>query len=106
MEAPVHTRQEILERLRRLSTELREMGVERLGLFGSFSRDEARADSDVDILVEFEPEARVGLIRLAGMELDLGELLGRKVDMRTPQDLSRHFRDEVLRQAEMLHETR
>jgi len=80
--------------------------IRKLALFGSALREDFRPDSDVDILVEFEPEARVGLIRLAGMELDLSELLGRKVDMRTPQDLSRHFRDEVLREAEMLHEAR
>ena len=80
--------------------------IRKLALFGSALGEDFRPDSDVDILVEFEPEARVGLIRLAGMELDLSELLGRKVDMRTAQDLSPHFRDEVLRQAEMLHETR
>lgn len=80
--------------------------IRKLALFGSALRDDFRPDSDVDILVEFEPEARVGLIRLAGMELDLSELLGRKVDLRTPQDLSRHFRDEVVQQAETLHETR
>jgi uncharacterized protein len=79
--------------------------IRKLALFGSALREDFRPDSDVDILVEFEPEARVGLIRLAGMELELSELLGRKVDMRTPEDLSRHFRDEVLQQAEMLHET-
>ena len=78
----------------------------KLALFGSALREDFRPDSDVDILVEFEPKARVGLIRLAGMELDLSELLRRKVDMRTPQDLSPYFRDEVLQQAETLHETR
>jgi uncharacterized protein len=79
--------------------------IRKLALFGSVLREDFRSDSDVDILVDFEPESRVGLIRLAGMELELSELLGRKVEMRTPQDLSRYFRDEVLRQAEMIHET-
>jgi predicted nucleotidyltransferase len=76
-------------------------GVRRLALFGSVLRDDFRADSDVDVLVEFEPEQRVGYLRLARMELELSGLLGRKVDLRTPAELSRYFRDEVLRTAEV-----
>lgn len=79
--------------------------IRKLSLFGSALREDFRPDSDVDLLVEFEPEARVGLIRMAGMELELGEFLGRKVDLRTPEDLSRHFRDEVVQHAELIHET-
>ncbi len=75
--------------------------IRRLSLFGSVLRDDFRPDSDVDVLVEFEPEAVVGLIRLAGMELELSEILGRKVDLRTPADLSRYFREEVLQSAEV-----
>jgi predicted nucleotidyltransferase len=63
-------------------------------------RDDIDPDSDVDVLVEFESGARVGLIRLAGMEIELSQLLGRKVDLRTPGDLSRYFRQEVLESAE------
>ena len=70
--------------------------IQKLSLFGSVLRDDFRPDSDVDVLVEFEPGQRVGLIRLAGMELELSELLGRKVDLRTPADLSRYFRQTVL----------
>jgi predicted nucleotidyltransferase len=55
----------------------------------------------VDILVEFEPAYKVGLIRLAGMELKLSALLGRKVDLRTPADLSRYFRQGVLATTEV-----
>jgi predicted nucleotidyltransferase len=73
----------------------------KLALFGSVLRDDFRADSDVDVLVEFEPASRVGLIRLAGIELELSELIGRKVDLRTPADLSRYFRQEVLESAEV-----
>lgn len=51
--------------------------------------------------MEFEPGQVVGLIRLAGMELELSEIIGRKVDMRTPADLSRYFREEVLSAAEV-----
>jgi uncharacterized protein len=78
--------------------------IRKLALFGSALREDFQQDSDVDLLVEFEPKARIGLIRLAGMELQLSELFGRKVDLRTPQDLSRYFREEVLQQAEILHE--
>jgi predicted nucleotidyltransferase len=58
----------------------------------------------VDVLVEFEPGARVGLIRLAGMENELSDLLGRNVDLNTPGCLSPYFREEVLREAEVVHE--
>jgi predicted nucleotidyltransferase len=75
--------------------------IRRLALFGSVLRDDFRPDSDVDVLVEFEPGQAVGLIRLAGMELELSDLLGRKADLRTPADLSRYFRQEVLESAEV-----
>jgi len=75
--------------------------IRRLALFGSVLRDDFGPDSDVDVLVEFEPEARVGLLRLAGIEIELGELLGRKVDLNTPGFLSDYFRDQVLAEAEV-----
>lgn len=75
--------------------------VRKLALFGSVLRDDFRPDSDVDVLVEFEPGARAGFLKLADMELELGEVLGRKVDLRTPGELSRYFRDEVLANAEV-----
>jgi hypothetical protein len=75
--------------------------IRRLALFGSVLRDDFGPDSDVDVLVEFEPGARVGLMRLAGMEIELGQLLGRKVDLNTPGFLSRYFRDQVLAEAEV-----
>jgi predicted nucleotidyltransferase len=77
--------------------------IRKLALFGSVLRGDFRADSDVDVLVEFQPGARVGLIRLAGMERELSGILGRKADIRTPGDLSRYFRDEVIRRAEVLY---
>ena len=70
--------------------------IRKLSLFGSALRDDFSPESDLDILVEFDPAHIPGLIRLAGMEIELTEILGRKVDMRTAQDLSRYFRDEVL----------
>ena len=75
--------------------------IVKLALFGSVLRDDFRPDSDVDVLVEFEPGHTVGLLRMAGLEMELSEMLGRKVDLRTPADLSRYFRDEVVRASEV-----
>lgn len=70
--------------------------IRKLSLFGSVLRSDFSADSDVDVLVEFDPEHIPGLIRLAGMELELTQLFQRKVDLRTAEDLSPYFRQEVL----------
>ncbi len=76
--------------------------IHRLYLFGSALRDDFRPDSDVDVLVEFEPGHVPGFFRLFDMETELSALFGgRKVDLRTPQDLSRYFRDDVLATAEL-----
>ena len=80
--------------------------IRRLSLFGSILRGDSRPDSDIDLLVEFHPDHIPGLIRLAGMENELAKILGRKVDMRTAQDLSRYFRDEVLKSAEVQYAER
>jgi len=77
--------------------------IRKLSLFGSVIRDDFRPDSDVDVLVEFEDRHVPGLIRFSGMELELGGILGRKVDLRTPEDLSRFFRNEVVENAEALY---
>jgi hypothetical protein len=77
--------------------------IRKLSLFGSVLRDDFGPGSDVDVLVEFEPGYRIGLIRLAGVEIELSQLLGRKVDLRTPAELSRYFRQEVVRSAEVLY---
>ncbi len=75
--------------------------IRKLALFGSVLREDFRQDSDVDVLVEFEPRASVGLLALAGMELELSGLLGRRVDLNTEGFLSRYFRAEVLKEAEV-----
>jgi hypothetical protein len=76
--------------------------IRRLSLFGSVLKGTARPDSDIDLLVEFEPDKAPGLLELAGMEIELSQSLGgRRVDLRTPEDLSRYFRDDVLRTAEV-----
>lgn len=76
--------------------------IRRLSLFGSTLKGTSRPGSDVDLLIEFEPNQSPGLIALAGIEAELSDLLGgRRVDLRSPQDLSRHFRDEVVRTAQV-----
>jgi predicted nucleotidyltransferase len=71
--------------------------IRKLSLFGSALRDDFRPDSDIDLLVEFQTGAAPSLIDLARMERELSAILGgRKVDLRTPKELSRYFRDEVL----------
>jgi predicted nucleotidyltransferase len=75
----------------------------KLSLFGSVLRDDFGPESDVDVLVEFEPGHVPGLFRLAGMEFELADILGvgRKVDVSTPRSLSRYFRDKVLAEAQV-----
>jgi uncharacterized protein len=81
----------------RLDEFCRRNHIARLSLFGSVLREDFRPDSDVDVLVEFEEGHTPGFLGLARMEKELSEMLGgRKVDLRTPHDLSRYFRDEVL----------
>ena len=70
--------------------------IARLSLFGSVLREDFGPDSDVDVLVEFESGAVVTLLDMARMEEDLARAIGRRVDLRTPQELSRYFRDKVL----------
>lgn len=77
--------------------------VRRLAFFGSVLRDDFTPESDVDVLVEFEPGTRVGL-KFFGMEQELSEILGRKVDLNTPGFLSKYFRDEVIAEAEVLYD--
>ncbi len=85
----------------RLAEFCRRHRIRRLSLFGSVLRDDFTEDSDVDVLVEFEADAHVGLMRLAAMEAELGEMIGRRVDLNTKGFLSRYFRDEVLAEAEV-----
>ena len=80
--------------------------IRTLSLFGSVLRDDFSEKSDVDFLVEFEPDQTVGFLKLAGMELELSEIIGRKVDLRTPAELSRYFRQEVLAAAEVQYAAR
>ncbi|HUT94555.1 MAG TPA: nucleotidyltransferase family protein [Thermoguttaceae bacterium] len=76
--------------------------IRRLSLFGSVLREDFTAQSDVDVLVEFQPGHTPGLTFFR-MQEELSELLGRKVDLNTPGFLNRHFREEVLREAKVLY---
>ena len=94
----VNTKSELLHALSANAANIRAYGVSRLGLFGSFARDAAGPDSDVDLFVEFEP-GRKSLKNLVGLSLHLEALLGRKVELVTPASLNpfigRHIVQEV-----------
>ncbi|NOY79844.1 MAG: nucleotidyltransferase family protein [Kiritimatiellaeota bacterium] len=84
----------------RIAEFCRRRHVRRLSLFGSVLRDDFGPDSDVDVLVEFEPGHTPGMFGIVAMEDELSGIVGRPVDLRTPGDLSRLFRDDVLANAE------
>ena len=77
--------------------------IRRFALFGSVLRDDFRAESDVDVLVEFESGHEPGFMALARMERELSAILGHQADLRTLEDLSRLFRDDVVRTSEALY---
>jgi len=77
--------------------------IRRLAVFGSALREDFGPESDIDFLVEFDSAFIPTLFDIAAMEKELSELLGRKVDLRTPEDLSRYFRDKVLAETEVLY---
>jgi uncharacterized protein len=81
----------------------REHGIRSLRLFGSAVRNELRDDSDIALLVEFEPARTPGLLGVAKLEVELQQLLGREVDLRTVGDLSPYFRDDVVATARVLY---
>lgn len=81
----------------------RQNGIRRLALFGSVLRDEFGPESDVDILIDFEPGYRVGF-GFVRLQDELSRILGRTVDLNTREDLSRYFRDDVAREAVTVYE--
>jgi predicted nucleotidyltransferase len=88
----------------RLAAFCRENHIKRLALFGSAQRGELRADSDIDLLVEFQEGHVPSLFGIVRMQMALSAMLGREVDLRTAEDLSRYFRGEVVRTAEVQYE--
>jgi predicted nucleotidyltransferase len=83
---------------KRIAEFCRRHHIRRLSFFGSVLRDDFRPDSDVDVLVEFEP-GRVPGLAFFGMEEELSQILGRRVDLNTPQFVSPHFRERVMEEA-------
>ena len=78
--------------------------IQRMSLFGSVLRSDFSLTSDVDLLVQFTPGARIGLLDIAGMEHELSGIIGRKADLRTAADLSPYFRDEVVQSSQTIYE--
>ncbi|HAK94369.1 MAG TPA: nucleotidyltransferase [Planctomycetes bacterium] len=99
MQRPVETKEEVLEALRGARQALRELGVRRLGLFGSFARGESSRDSDVDLLVEFEP-GRKTFDRFMDVAFLLEAVLRRRVEVVTPESLSPYIGPHILREIE------
>jgi predicted nucleotidyltransferase len=95
----VSSKAQVMGLLRRADHRLRAFGVVRIGLFGSFVRDEAMADSDVDLMVEFHPEHKT-LKNLVGLSTYLKEALGREVEVVTPQSLSPFLAPHILKEVE------
>ncbi len=85
--------------LDKIATFCQHYHIWKLSLFGSILREDFTENSDIDFLVEFNPENIPGLIRLAGMEIELSNIIGRKADLRTAEDLSSYFRQEVINSA-------
>lgn len=79
--------------------------VRRLSFFGSVLRDDFRPESDIDLLVEFEPRHVPGYFSLSAMERELSALMGRKVDLRTPGEISDYYRDRVFASSEVWYES-
>lgn len=77
--------------------------IAKLSLFGSALHGNMRKDSDVDLLVEFEPGQTPSLFTIISLEDELTNIIGRKADLRTPEELSRYFRDEILTSAKSLY---
>ncbi len=99
--APRMSTQNISIPRRRLAEFCGEHHIASLSLFGSVLRQDFGPESDVDVLVEFEKGFEPGLLAKAGMRQDLSDMLGRTVDLRVPGELSVHFRDRVLAEAEV-----
>jgi uncharacterized protein len=90
---------EVIEKLTIFQDEHKSFSVKGLYLFGSYAREEAKEESDLDILVEFEPDASIGLFEFARLRRRLSELVGRDVDLVTRDAIRPEMRDEILREA-------
>jgi predicted nucleotidyltransferase len=99
METTVHTKSELFKRLREQQAEISRLGVARLGVFGSFARDEPTAESDVDLFVEFVPGMK-NFDRFMALAHLLEDVLQRRVELVTPESLSPYIGPHILREVE------
>ena len=99
METMVHTKRDLLTRLHKQKAEISRLGVARLGVFGSFARNEATAESDVDLLIEFAPGKKT-FDRFMGLAHLLEDTLQRRVELVTPESLSPYIGPHILREVE------
>jgi uncharacterized protein len=95
----VNTKQDILKALKQIQSRLRSLGVRRIGLFGSFVRNEQAADSDIDLLVEFEPEQKT-FDNFMDLSFFLEEVLGHSIDLVTTESLSPYIGPYILKEVE------
>ena len=95
----IRTKEEIIERLRKNSSRIRAFGVDRLGLFGSFVQNQQSKDSDIDLIVEFQP-GRKSFDNFIQLSFLLEDLLGRRVELVTPESLSPYIGPHILREVE------
>ena len=98
MQGSIVKRSEVINKLALFQDELKEFSVKDLYLFGSYAREEAEEQSDLDILVEFEAGAQIGLFEFARLRRQLCELLGREVDLVTPDAIRPEMKDQILRE--------
>lgn len=78
--------------------------IKKASLFGSFLHGQQTQDSDVDVLIEFKSEAKIGFFEFARLQRRLGEFVGRKIDLLTPDSLSKFFKDQIINEAEIIYE--
>jgi uncharacterized protein len=78
--------------------------IKKLSVFGSYLNDKYTDESDIDLLIEFEQNNSYGMLDVARIERELSEVLGKKVDLRTADELSRYFRDKVVKEAQVKYE--
>lgn len=78
--------------------------IEKASLFGSYTRKEETKESDIDVLIEFKPNAKIGLFDFVRLQRFLGEAVGKKVDLLTPESISKFFREKVINESEIIYE--
>ena len=93
----MHTAERVIATLRAHEAELRQAGLRSLSLFGSVARGESETDSDIDLAAEFDPAARMDLLRLTALERRIAELLGRPVDLLSEPVEKHRLQDQINR---------